>query len=158
MSPLTPCGVSPGMTMPSLTTSRIAQPSRRRTDGVSHEGVRDREKKGARIMKSPILYLALERRNSDRPHSRVHSARSLLADIRDLAPDITSRAAEIEAARRLPPDLVDVLRSIGIFRMLVAQSHGGAGLDLPVGVEGTRGRARMEATVRLTAALPSAGA
>src|SRR5262245_28267736 len=97
---------------------------------VSHEGVRDREKKGARIMKSPILYLALERRNSDRPHSRVHSARSLLADIRDLAPDITSRAAEIEAARRLPPDLVDVLRSIGAFRMLVPQSHGGLELDL----------------------------
>src|SRR5262249_48596164 len=157
MSPLTPCGVSPGMTMPSLTASRIAQPSRRRTDGVAHEGARDREKKGARIMKSPILYLALERRNSDRAHARVHSARSLLADLRDLAPDITSRAAEIEAARRLPPDLVDALRSIGIFRMLVPQSHGGLELDLPVALEVIGALARIEGSVGWTVAIASGG-
>ena len=34
------------------------------------------------------------------------AAERLLADIRDLAPDITSRVAEIEAGRRIPLDLV----------------------------------------------------
>jgi len=108
-------------------------------------------------MKSPILYLALERRNSDRAHARVHSARSLLADIRYLAPDITSRAAEIEAARRLPPDLVDALRSIGIFRMLVPQSHGGLELDLPVALEVIGALARIEGSVGWTVAIASGG-
>jgi alkylation response protein AidB-like acyl-CoA dehydrogenase len=57
----------------------------------------------------------------------------LLANIQELAPDITSRAAEIEAGRRIPPDLVEAL--IGIFRMLVFQSHGGLELDLPAALE-----------------------
>jgi hypothetical protein len=33
-----------------------------------------------------------------------NTAKRLLADIRELAPDISLRAAEIEAARRIPPD------------------------------------------------------
>ena len=41
----------------------------------------------------------------------------LLADIRELAPDITARAAELEAGRRIPLDLVETLRSIGVFRL-----------------------------------------
>jgi indole-3-acetate monooxygenase len=53
----------------------------------------------------------------------------LLADIRELAPQIFSRAAEIEAGRRIPPDLVEALRSIGVFRMFVPQSHGGLEVD-----------------------------
>jgi indole-3-acetate monooxygenase len=60
-----------------------------------------------------------------------HTAQQLLAGIRELAPGIAERAAEIETARRMPPDLVGALRSIGIFRMLVPQSHGGLELDLP---------------------------
>ena len=38
----------------------------------------------------------------------------MLAGIRELAPEIKARAAEIEAARRVPPDLVERLRSIGL--------------------------------------------
>jgi hypothetical protein len=37
----------------------------------------------------------------------------LLANLRELAPGITARAAEIGAGRRTPPDLVETLRSIG---------------------------------------------
>jgi len=59
----------------------------------------------------------------------------LLADVRELASGIASRAAEIEAGRRIPPDLVDALRSIGIFRMLVPRSHGGLELDMPSTLE-----------------------
>jgi alkylation response protein AidB-like acyl-CoA dehydrogenase len=54
----------------------------------------------------------------------------LLADIRLMAPMIATRAAEIEAARRIPLDLVETLRSIGVFRMLAPESHGGLELDL----------------------------
>src|SRR5260221_8379127 len=60
-----------------------------------------------------------------------NTAERLLADIRELAPVITARAAEIEAGRRIPPDLVEALRSIGVFRMFVPRSHGGLELDLP---------------------------
>jgi alkylation response protein AidB-like acyl-CoA dehydrogenase len=62
-------------------------------------------------------------------------AERLLADIRQLAPDLTARAAQIEAGRQLPPDLVESLRSIGAFRMFVPHSHGGLELDLPVALE-----------------------
>src|SRR5258707_11679950 len=61
----------------------------------------------------------------------INTAERLLADIRELAPVITARAAEIEAGRRIPPDLVEALRSIGVFRMFVPRSHGGLELDLP---------------------------
>src|ERR1700704_1704518 len=54
----------------------------------------------------------------------------LLADIRRMAPTIAARAAEIEAARRVPLDLVETLRSIGVFRMLAPKSHGGQELEL----------------------------
>lgn len=58
----------------------------------------------------------------------------LLADIQALAPEITARAAEIEAARRIPLDLVEKLRSIGIFRVLAPRSHGGLELDMPAAI------------------------
>jgi alkylation response protein AidB-like acyl-CoA dehydrogenase len=58
-------------------------------------------------------------------------AEPLLAAIRELAPAIRARVAEIEAGRRLPLDLVQKLRSIGVFRMLAPRSHGGLELDLP---------------------------
>jgi alkylation response protein AidB-like acyl-CoA dehydrogenase len=59
----------------------------------------------------------------------------ILADIQALAPEITARAAEIEAARRIPLDLVDKLRSIGIFRVLAPRSHGGLELDIPAAIK-----------------------
>jgi len=64
-----------------------------------------------------------------------NTTKRLLANIRDLAPGITSRAAEIEAGRRMPPDLVEALKSIGVFRIFVPQSHGGLDLDLPSALE-----------------------
>jgi hypothetical protein len=48
-----------------------------------------------------------------------YAAKRLLADIRGLAPDIAARAAEIEAGRRVPLDLVEALRPIGVFRIFV---------------------------------------
>ena len=55
---------------------------------------------------------------------------SVFDAVRSLAPKIAARGAEIEAARRLPLDLVRDLTAAGCFRMLVPRSHGGGGLDL----------------------------
>jgi hypothetical protein len=49
----------------------------------------------------------------------------LLADIRRMAPMIAARAAEIEAARRVPLDLVETLRSIDFRKALaLGESRG----------------------------------
>ena len=42
---------------------------------------------------------------------RATTAKRLLADIREMAPEITARAAEIEAARRVPVPTENFIRS-----------------------------------------------
>jgi alkylation response protein AidB-like acyl-CoA dehydrogenase len=61
-------------------------------------------------------------------------AAPLLAAVRDLAPSIAARADEIERSRRVPSDIVEALRRIGVFRMLVPHSHGGLALSVPEAV------------------------
>jgi alkylation response protein AidB-like acyl-CoA dehydrogenase len=73
--------------------------------------------------------------------------KGLLLGVRELAPEITARAAEIETARRLPPDLVERLKSSGLFRMFVPRSHGGLELDMPAGMEIMRELARLDGSV-----------
>ena len=79
-----------------------------------------------------------------------NTAKRLLSDIRELAPEITSRAAEIEAARRIPLDLVETLKSIGAFRMFLPESHGGMELDLPTGLEIIGALGRIDGSVGWT--------
>lgn len=57
-------------------------------------------------------------------------ATAALDAARALAPKIAARAAQIEAARRLPFDLIEDLTQAGCFRMLLPRSHGGGGVDL----------------------------
>ncbi len=52
------------------------------------------------------------------------------ATVAELLPTIAARAAEIEAARRVPSDLLDDLIAAGCFATLVPASHGGAGADI----------------------------
>jgi indole-3-acetate monooxygenase len=59
----------------------------------------------------------------------------MLRDIREMAPDIVSRAAEIEAARRLPFDVIVKLKSIGVFRMFAPRRYGGLEMDYPAGMQ-----------------------
>lgn len=59
----------------------------------------------------------------------------VLEAVRDLAPGIEARAQEIEAARRLPLDLVASLKEAGVVRMFVPESHGGGGVDLRTGLD-----------------------
>jgi indole-3-acetate monooxygenase len=63
------------------------------------------------------------------------SVAKLLATVYELAPSIAARAAEIEAARELPGDLVRDLLAAGCFRMFVPRSHGGLEVDLPSGLD-----------------------
>src|SRR5215472_5313636 len=60
---------------------------------------------------------------------------NVLAAVRDLAPSIGARSAEIESERRLPLDLLDQLTAAGCFRMLTPRSHGGLEIDLPLSME-----------------------
>jgi alkylation response protein AidB-like acyl-CoA dehydrogenase len=73
--------------------------------------------------------------------------KDMLVGIQQLAPEIKARAAEIEAARRVSPDLVERLRSIGIFRMFVPRSHGGLELDFPAGLEVIKALARLDGSI-----------
>ena len=59
----------------------------------------------------------------------------VLAAVRDLAPCISARSAEIESERRLPLDLLDQLIAAGCFRMLTPRSHGGLEVDLLLSME-----------------------
>jgi alkylation response protein AidB-like acyl-CoA dehydrogenase len=80
----------------------------------------------------------------------MNPAKRLLADIRDLAPGITARAAEIEQGRRLPLDIVETLQSIGAFRLFVPRSHSGIELDLPDALEIIAALARIDGSVGWT--------
>jgi indole-3-acetate monooxygenase len=86
-----------------------------------------------------------------------NTTQSMLAEVRKLAPDIVSRATEIEALRQLPSDLVEALRKIGIFRMLVPRSHGGLELDLPSALEIIRALAKIDASVGWNAMIGNGG-
>jgi indole-3-acetate monooxygenase len=62
-------------------------------------------------------------------------ARKVLDAVRELAPVIASRAADIESGRRLPLDMVGQLKQAGVFRLFVPRSHGGYEGDLHAGME-----------------------
>jgi alkylation response protein AidB-like acyl-CoA dehydrogenase len=85
------------------------------------------------------------------------AAKRLLIDIRELTPAISARANEFEAERRLPEDVVDVLKAIGAFRLFVPQSHGGLELDLPSGLSIITALARLDGSVGWTAMIGNGG-
>jgi indole-3-acetate monooxygenase len=77
----------------------------------------------------------------------------VLEAVRELAPMIAARAGEIEAARRLPPDLVTELTAAGCFAMLRPPSHGGAGVDLATSMRVYEDLSRADASVGWTVAI-----
>jgi alkylation response protein AidB-like acyl-CoA dehydrogenase len=60
----------------------------------------------------------------------ITTPRGVLDAVRRLAPSITSRADEIEAGRRVPPDVLGELIAARAFRLLRPPTHGGIGADL----------------------------
>ncbi|TAI62757.1 acyl-CoA dehydrogenase family protein [Bradyrhizobium sp. Leo170] len=85
------------------------------------------------------------------------SNKTVLAGIRKLAPEIAARAAEIEAARCVPPDLIERLKSIGIFRLFVPRGYGGMELALPEGLEVIRALARLDGSIGWIAMVAGGG-
>jgi alkylation response protein AidB-like acyl-CoA dehydrogenase len=67
--------------------------------------------------------------------------------IAELAPAIAARAAEVEAARRVPRDLLDDLVKAGCFRLLLPRSHGGIEAGLPAALRAFEAIARADASV-----------
>jgi hypothetical protein len=60
---------------------------------------------------------------------------TMIQAIREMRPRLDSRAREVEAARRVPADILAELRRLGVFRMNVPRSHGGLQLPLPQSCE-----------------------
>ena len=83
------------------------------------------------------------------------SGQRILDAAAGLAPVIAARAAEIEAARRLPPDLVADLTAAGCFTMLLPPSHGGAGVDLATSMRVYEALSRADASAGWTVAIGS---
>jgi alkylation response protein AidB-like acyl-CoA dehydrogenase len=63
------------------------------------------------------------------------SAPTVIGRARGLAAGLRERSAAIEAARRLPPDLLDELVGSGCFRILLPRTHGGIEATLPQALE-----------------------
>lgn len=59
----------------------------------------------------------------------VSSAAEILARAKAIAPMLRERAADIERERRLPPDVVEMLRGTGVFRMGFDRNWGGPELN-----------------------------
>ena len=89
--------------------------------------------------------------------TRPDTTAPVLAAVAELAPRLAARAAETEAGRRVPPDLVEDLREAGCFRMLLPRSHGGDELDLVTGMRVLEELARADASVGWIVAIGSAG-
>jgi alkylation response protein AidB-like acyl-CoA dehydrogenase len=78
---------------------------------------------------------------------------STLDNVRDLADLIAARAADIEADRALPPDVLTGLVDAGVFRMYVPRSHGGDELTPLDAVKVVMEVARADASVGWLAAI-----
>jgi alkylation response protein AidB-like acyl-CoA dehydrogenase len=83
------------------------------------------------------------------------TAKRLLADIEVMAPQIAARAGEIEAGRRMPPGLVETLRSIGVFRIVAPESHDGLELNLPEAIAIIEALGRIDGSVGWTVMVAS---
>lgn len=83
------------------------------------------------------------------------SPQGILDAVRELAPAIAPRAAEIEAGRRIPRDLLDELIGTRVFGLLRPVTHGGVGADLPDALPVFETLARADASVGWTVMIGS---
>ena len=88
----------------------------------------------------------------------MNDAQKLLSTIHAMAPAISVRSAEIEAARELPTDLVSDHIAAGCFRMFVPRSHSGLEIDLPASLAIFEELARADASTGWTVMIGSESA
>lgn len=86
------------------------------------------------------------------------AAEKVVEAVRALAPEIRERAGETEAARRVPPDLIERLKAAGVFRMYAPQSHGGLELDFAEGLQAIAEAARADGSAGWAVMIGSATA
>jgi indole-3-acetate monooxygenase len=91
------------------------------------------------------------------PATVMNEAQKLLFAVRDMASAINKRAAEIEAARELPADLLNDLIAAGCFRMFVPRSHGGLEVDLGSSLEIFEALARADGSTGWTVMIGAEG-
>ncbi|MFN0071998.1 MAG: acyl-CoA dehydrogenase family protein [Chloroflexota bacterium] len=60
------------------------------------------------------------------------SSTEILGAVRDFAPRIAEAGPRIEAERRIPPEIIQGLVEIGVFKVLVPRSMGGSEIPLPL--------------------------
>jgi alkylation response protein AidB-like acyl-CoA dehydrogenase len=79
------------------------------------------------------LDIATARKNHDAPPTQPAEGdvARLLAALGALTPELAARSDEIEAGRRVPRDIMDRLRQLGLYRTLLPRSHGGLELSVP---------------------------
>ena len=104
-----------------------------------------------------LFTVDLDQSREFREGEMTNTTQRMLTEVRKLRPDIISRAAEIEALRHIPSDLIEALRTIGTFRMFVPRSHGGLELDLASAVEIIRALASIDGSVGWNAMIGSGG-
>jgi alkylation response protein AidB-like acyl-CoA dehydrogenase len=75
---------------------------------------------------------------------------TVLQAVGQLAPSILDRAKEIEAARRVPHDLIDALRAAGCFRLVRPATHGGLEASIADAMRVLESLARADASVAWT--------
>ncbi len=71
---------------------------------------------------------------------------SVFDHVRELLPEVSRRADEIEKLRTLPDDLVTDLTAAGCFRMLVPRRYGGEELTLAQSLELIENLSRADAS------------
>ncbi|MEV4201993.1 acyl-CoA dehydrogenase family protein [Micromonospora globbae] len=94
-------------------------------------------------------------RADEREEEPMEQQDRLVEAVTELAPELSRRAGEIEAARDIPGDLLDALRAAGCFRMFVPRSHGGYEADLRTGLRVLETLARADGSTGWTVMIGS---
>lgn len=81
----------------------------------------------------------------------------ILEKVKSLAPTITARAGEAETAARIPVDILGMLKSVGIFRMITPKTYGGMELDYPTVARVLQAIARIDGSVGWVCTLANGG-
>lgn len=103
-----------------------------------HEGAKHGDATHANVRSSKVLNLStqekkmipeqLHRSNISAP-AKALTGEEILANIRAIRPALQTRGSEIEELRRIPDDVLDIVRQTGAFRMMMPRSWGGPEMD-----------------------------
>jgi indole-3-acetate monooxygenase len=100
---------------------------------------------------------SIEQRPSASQSAPNEAADRMLAEIRALAPIIAARAGEAEAAARIPADILQMLKSVGVFRMTTPKSYGGMELDYPTVARVLQAISKIDGSIGWVCTLASGG-